>query len=54
MVAVTVGAGTALAQQAPKLTPVLAGKSGFAAPLRGTAEIEFTKANIKKDDKAGN
>ena len=52
VVAVTVGFGTAFAQQAPQLTPVLAGKS-FVAPLRGTADIEYTKANVKKDDKAG-
>jgi hypothetical protein len=48
LVAVTVGAGSALAQQAPDLQPVLAGKS-FQSPLKGEALVDFTKANIKRD-----
>ena len=48
LVAVTVGVAPALAQQAPDLKPVLAGRS-FMAPLKGEAVVDFTKANIKRD-----
>jgi hypothetical protein len=42
-------AGTALAlAQAPKFTPILAGKD-FKAPLRGAAEVEFAKPPVKRD-----
>ena len=52
VIAVALGAGTVLAQ-APQLTPVLAGKGTFLAPIHGQADVEFTKANIKKDEKTG-
>ena len=48
LVAVTVAAGAVLAQSAPQLTPVLAGRK-FTAPLKGEASVDFTKANIKRD-----
>jgi hypothetical protein len=48
LVAVIVAAGSVLAQSAPQLTPVLAGKK-FTAPVKGEATVDFTKANIKKD-----
>lgn len=48
LVAVTVAAGAVLAQSAPQLTPVLAGRK-FIAPLKGEASVDFTKANIKRD-----
>jgi hypothetical protein len=48
LVAVSLSAGTALAQTAPQLTPVLAGKT-FVAPVKGEASVDFTKANIKRD-----
>jgi hypothetical protein len=53
LVAVAVGAGATFAQQAPQLTPVLAGKK-FAAPLKGQADIEFTKANVEPRNKETN
>jgi hypothetical protein len=48
LVAMTVAAGSALAQSAPQLTPVLAGKK-FTPPVKGEATVDFTKANIKRD-----
>ncbi|MCC7415680.1 MAG: hypothetical protein IT176_00955 [Acidobacteria bacterium] len=48
LVAVAVAAGPALAQSAPQLTPVLAGRE-FTAPIKGEATVDFTKANVKKD-----
>ena len=53
LVAVTVGVSPALAQQAPNLTPVLAGKK-FATPVKGEANVEFTKANVEPVDKKTN
>ena len=53
LVAVTVGVSPALAQQAPNLTPVLAGKK-FATPVKGEAQVEFTKANVEPVDKKTN
>jgi hypothetical protein len=53
LVAVTVGVGPVLAQQAPNLTPVLAGKK-FATPIKGQAEVEFTKANVEPRKKDSN
>jgi hypothetical protein len=53
LVALTVGAGPALAQQAPNLTPVLAGKK-FVTPIKGQADVEFTKANVEPRTKDSN
>ena len=45
----SLAAGTALTQaQAPKFTPILAGKD-FKAPLRGAADVEFAKPPVKRE-----
>jgi hypothetical protein len=42
-------AGTALARaQAPKFEPILGGKN-FVQPIRGEAEVEYTKPIVKRD-----
>jgi len=50
LVGASFAAGTALAQatQAPPFTPILAGKK-FAAPIRGAADVEYTKPVLKRD-----
>lgn len=46
--ATALAAGTALAQTAPEMKQVLAGKK-FTPPLKGEALIEFTKPATKRD-----
>lgn len=50
-----VGAGAAIAQEtggakAPTLTPILGGKK-FTPPIKGQADVDFTKPVTKKDNK---
>jgi hypothetical protein len=48
LIGASLAAGVVLAQApAPKFTPILAGKA-FTAPIRGAADVEFTKPVTKR------